>query len=67
MDNKKIGNDSMLKRILTTKVKISISIEVLNKSLKFDYWTVTNWYGRCVTLQLGKLLITIDLMERSKL
>jgi len=67
MKNKKIGNDSMLKRLLTSKVKISISAEVLNKSLKFDCWTVTNWYGRCVTLQLGKLLITIDLMERSKL
>ena len=57
----------MLKRLVTYKVKISFSVEVLNKSLQFDYWNVTNWYGRCVNLQLGKLLISIDLIERSKL
>ena len=67
MDNKKIGNDSMLKRLVTYKVKISVSVEVLNKSLQFDYWSVTNWYGRCVHLQLGKLHISIDFIERSKL
>ena len=57
----------MLKRLLTTKVKISISVEHYYKSLQFDYWTVTNWYGRCVNIQLGKLHISIDLIERSKL
>jgi hypothetical protein len=57
----------MLKRLVTYKVKISISVEVPNKSLQFDCWTVTYWYGRCVHLQLGKLLILIDLIERSKL
>jgi len=67
MNNIKTRNDSMLKRLVTYKVKISVSVEVLNKSLQFDYWSVTNWYGRCVNLQLGKLLISIDLIERSKL
>lgn len=67
MNNKKLGNDSMLKRLLTSTVKISISVEVLDKSLQFDCWAVTHWYGRCVHLQLGKLLISIDLIERSKL
>lgn len=67
MDNEILGNDSMLKRLLTTKIKISISIEYYEKSLQFDYWIVTYWYGRCVNLQLGKLLISIDLIERSKL
>lgn len=57
----------MLKRLLNTKVKISFSLEVLDKSLQFDCWAVTHWYGRCVQLQLGKLLISIDLIERSKL
>lgn len=67
MDSNNLGEHSMLKRLLTSKVKISFSLEVLNKSLKFDCWTVTHWYGRCVHLQLGKLLISIDLIERSKL
>jgi len=67
MDNKKIGNDSMLKRLVTYKVKISISVEALHKYLQFDFWNVTHWYGRCVHLQLGKLLISIDLIERSEL
>ena len=57
----------MLKRLLTSKVKVTISVEYLHKSLQFDCWTVTNWYGRCVHLQLGKLLISIDLIEGSKL
>jgi len=59
----------MLKRLLTTKVKISISVEKFCKSLQyqFDCWNVTHWYGRCVHLQLGKLHISIDLIERSKL
>lgn len=67
MDNKKLGDASMLKRILNTKVKIMFNIEYLDKSLQFDCWGVTHWYGRCVHLQLGKLLISIDIIERSKL
>ena len=67
MTNKKLGNASMLKRLLTGKVKITFSVEYFGKSLQFDCWGVTNWYGRCVHLQLGKLLISIDLIERSKL
>ena len=66
MDNKKLEDDSMLKRILNTKVKITFSVEYLHKSLQFDCWNVTHWYGRCVHLQLGKLHISIDLIERSK-
>lgn len=57
----------MLKRLLTTKINMSISIENIDKTLQLDCWTVTHWYGRCVHLQLGKLLISIDLIERSKL
>ena len=57
----------MLKRLLTGKVKITFSVEYFGKSLQFDCWNVTHWYGRCVHLQLGKLLISIDLIERSKL
>jgi hypothetical protein len=57
----------MLKRLLITKVKISFSVDYLDKSLQFDCWNVTHWYGRCVHLQLGKLHISIDLIERSKL
>lgn len=67
MNNKILGNTSMLKRILTTKLNISISVDYLYKSLQFDCWTVTHWYGRCVHLQLGKLQISLDLIERSKL
>lgn len=57
----------MPKRLLTGKVKITFSVDYLDKTLQFDCWTVTHWYGRCVHLQLGKLLILIDLIERSKL
>ena len=66
MNNKQLGDDSMLKRLLTTKAKISFNVDHLDKTLQFDYWTVTHWYGRCVHLQLFKLLISIDLIERSK-
>jgi len=67
MNSNNLRENSMLKRLLITKVKISFSVDYLDKSLQFDCWNVTHWYGRCVHLQLGKLHISIDLIERSKL